>query len=200
MNIGLCECPIGLSKGQCKHKHVLANHFHVPSLDTIPANSPDMRAFYHHLGTGSKQNVTWYRPLNLPDTPLPTEIVQNSGVIVSHNNGVDDDEDYDSIHEGDVDNELVATAAPESAESDEMIDAITIFEDSINMFTKHVIHHLKSDPTNYSKAIIAFSRQCDALTQGNDAAIQKALHTFGNENTFSIKKGRRGGGEREEKE
>ena len=49
MTLGLCECAMGLSKGPCKHKHIVAKHFDVASLHTIPSDSEIMRAFYHFL-------------------------------------------------------------------------------------------------------------------------------------------------------
>jgi len=49
MTLGLCECAMGLSKGPCKHKHIVAKHFDVASLHTIPSDNEIMRAFYHFL-------------------------------------------------------------------------------------------------------------------------------------------------------
>ena len=72
MEIGLCECPVGLSRGPCKHKHVLTKEFNLISFDTIPTESCEMRSFYHFLGTGQREVPTWYRPLHLPEMDLST--------------------------------------------------------------------------------------------------------------------------------
>ena len=58
---------MGISKGPCKHKHVLAKQYNIASFHTIPTDSAEMRAFYHFLGTGKREDASWYRSLNLPD-------------------------------------------------------------------------------------------------------------------------------------
>ena len=67
MGIGLCEYLVGLSGGPCQHKYILSKQFNLLSFDTISTESCEMRAFYHFLGTGQRENPTWYRPLHLPE-------------------------------------------------------------------------------------------------------------------------------------
>ena len=64
MGLDICECPMGISKGSSKLKHVLAKQYNIASFLTIPADSAEMRAFYHFLGTGKREDASWYRSLN----------------------------------------------------------------------------------------------------------------------------------------
>ena len=47
MDLGLCECPMGMLRGPCKHKHVVAEHFNLVTPDVISTNDPRIRAFFH---------------------------------------------------------------------------------------------------------------------------------------------------------
>ena len=67
MDLGLCECPQGMLKGPCKHKHVLAEKCQVISADVIPNHNPHVRAFYRSLATGESRDANWYRSLNEQD-------------------------------------------------------------------------------------------------------------------------------------
>ena len=67
MDLGLCECPLGMLKGTCKHKHVLAEKCQVVCADVIPNHNPHVRAHYHFLATGERRDANWYRALNQQD-------------------------------------------------------------------------------------------------------------------------------------
>ena len=49
----------------------------------------------------------------------------------------------------------------------------------------------ENDSDNYSKAMIAFIRQCYNIVNSSDSAMQKALHIFAKENTTAVVPGKK---------
>ena len=66
MDLGLCKCPMGMLRGPCKHKHVVAANFNVVCAEIIPSSdslsASHLREFYHFLATGTQKDKNWYRP------------------------------------------------------------------------------------------------------------------------------------------
>ena len=182
MEIGLSECPVGLSRGPCKHKHVLTKECNLISFDTIPTESCEMRSFYHFLGTGQREVPTWYRPLHLPEMDLSTmpavEDISASRIPL-----------HQPVH--DV---LTIPAENEnnaSEDDDNRIYVKTSFFNSANNLLRVLEERFGNDPDNYAKAMSAFNKQCDILVTSSDAAIQTAQHTFGKEHTTAIVAGKK---------
>ena len=176
MNIGLCECPIGLLKRPCKHKHVLAKHFKLPSFNTIPTESCEMRAIYDFLGTGQREDPTWYRPLQLPDEPADSSVIIQTHAIHDESTDVLDLPTLPIV----VDPDEEYTNKTKSLFKESMSNLLNVLDDRFN-----------NDPENYAKSMVAFTRQCDTLLLGSDAKIQKALHTFTKESIKAVERGRK---------
>ena len=137
-----------------------------------------MRSFYHFLGTGVREDPTWYRSLatkQLPDRNTVNDvIVVQSHTKVQHHTG---------NHKHDVEVPEVNVPYMQYTENNVSIDELReSFQNSIENFTELVNARISSDPLNYSKAVKAFNDQCSKILEGSsDAMIQKALHSFGKE-------------------
>ena len=189
MEIGLCSCPVGRTRGPCKHKHVVSTSFNLPSFDILPTQNAEMRKFYNFLGVGKEEHVSWFRPLNEPDkssvnpigtTELRTEHEQPSSSSMS----IDSSEVIDS---GEADRTL---------RDDENNHEMKEFLQSLDELKDTVKNRFQRDPVNYANALRAFKKQCDLLIKGNDAMVQKSLHNFGKEQTMAAVKGRKKNGGR----
>ena len=68
MDLGFCECPMGMLRGPCMHKHAVAANFNVVCANIIPSRDPfsnsHLREFFHFLATGTQNDKNWYRPLS----------------------------------------------------------------------------------------------------------------------------------------
>ena len=183
MGIGLCECPVGLSRGPCKHKAILSKQFNLLSFDIIPTESCEMRAFYHFLGTGQRENPFWYRPLHLPEIDLPAMPEVNEISVQRTSSSIQ------SCENPQLPAENVNHESP--SKKDETTETKTSFLKSVNNLIKVLEDRYENDSDNYSKAMSAFTRQCDIIVNSSDAAIQKALHTFAKENTKAVLPGKK---------
>ena len=125
-----------------------------------------MRAFfYHFLGTGQREDPTWYRPLLLPDEPADSPVIIQAHAI--------HDESTDVL---DLRTLLIVVDPDEEyTNKTKLSNLLNVLDDRFN-----------NDPENYAKSMGAFTRQCDTLLQGSDAMIQKALHTFGKESIKAV--------------
>ena len=111
MDLGLCECPQGMLKGPCKHKHVLAEKYQLASTDVIPNHSPHLRAFYHFLGTGESRDANWYRSLTEQDevedaTPKTMGIFDFMKPPTAGEPSTEDDDDDANENEGGNDGDI----------------------------------------------------------------------------------------------
>ena len=167
MDLSVCQCPTGMLRGPCKHKQVVAEHFKIVSSDLIPENDPRIRAFYHYLATGTRQNTSQYRQLNQEDLNeddssntadifgfMRTESSTNQ--LSSHEANYSDKENGggDILEESiDMDIEL---------DSEPLTDTETTKEEfrvAIVDFKDEVLKRIDEDPLNYSKCVRSFTKQ-----------------------------------------
>ena len=134
------------------------------SLLIIPESSPEMRSIWMELGTGRKTPSDYFLPLSDPSEAPGTNVenVQR--------------EDLMQIQED-------ATERIEKAKS-----TLNSLLQSINEMQSDRIPH---DVVGYEKALKTLENHLNRFPTTNDAALQKALHNFGETQTESLRGGRR---------
>ena len=207
MDLGLCECPIGMLRGPCKHKQLVAAKFDIVTSDTIPSSDShsdsQLRGFYHFLATGVHKSNDWYRPLVLPleddlnnefnctkifdfmklksDTLNKTHDTHDSGNSLPAPNVYDSD--GDAIISGN-----------ESLENVSKAELISEFKSCMEDFSHDISHMIENceDVEYFRKPIKRFMKNLDAARRSNAPTIVKALYAFGNEINFSMRRGKSG--------
>ena len=215
MDLGLCECPMGMLRGPCKHKHLVGANFSIPSPDVIPSSDSEkdsaLRAFYHFLGTGTQMNANWYRPLAQPDevtsaVPFHPDIfnfMRVHSIPDEDETNFDVDHGHSQLHESaekviaaptfmvyDADGQRIDGG--DSDESEDDTERISDeLQEELNSFTTDMLIRLRNDPERYKKPMKYFLKN---IKQVHDAGPRKFIHamyTFGADFNTASTKGRR---------
>ena len=169
METRLCTCPQGRLTGPCKHKEIVARSFGIPSFDTIPTDSPNMRQLYMFIGTGQHTPLNWFLPLQAHDSRV---------------------EDHDDAHDEDPplivppvpveSNELDTAADVPVSASDTTADNVkTKLMETLTALAEKIGGRVGNDVAGYSKAVNIFAKTVDKLPSTVDSALQKSLCSFG---------------------
>ena len=185
-------------RGPCKHKQAVAEQFKSISADLIPENDPRIRAFYHYLATGTRQNTSWYRQLdqenvNDEDFSGAADVfgfmrMQN----LTHHLSTQDDANFsaDSVA-NDIMDESIGTNV--ELDSELSLNTETIKEEFITAivdFKDEILKRFEEDPTNYSKCMKSFTKQLKAASVSSHSVLQKTMFSFNEENAMPAKTGR----------
>ena len=142
---GLCECMKGILKGPCKHKSIVAKTY--------------------KMKNGIERDSDWFRPL-LEEQSVP---------LVDWNVSINEEEDEDMSIKNDSFEEQANMSIRKSlqSESDEEEDTsstelLAQLKKSVFCFLFKVQNRFGHDSEQYKKAINAFIKQCDKLSDGND--------------------------------
>ena len=194
MDVGLCECPQGMLKGPCKHKHVLAEKCQVVSADVIPNHNPNVRAHYHFLATGERRVANWYRAFNQQDEVEDTsnlmgifdfmkpnadsDAVQDGRGESAHiSEAYHEADDCDDEREDDDDDEIDENESVN--DDDENEDVLkNNFLTAIEAFTEDIIKQVESDFHYYKKSVTSFTKKLQNVETMKAETFTKALHSF----------------------
>ena len=181
MDLRICSCPNGILKGPCKHRKVVATSQNVLSFDIIPESSPEMRSIWMELGTGRKTPSDYFLPLSNPsEAPGETNVERDDLMEI----GELDETNVENVQREDLmEIEEDPTERIEKAKS-----KLNSLLQSINeMYSDRIPH----DVVGYEKALKTLENHLNRFPTTNDAALQKALHNFGETQTESLRGGRR---------
>lgn len=212
MDLGLCECPMGMLRGPCKHKHLVAANFSIPSPDVIPSSDSEsdsaLRAFYHFLGTGTQMNANWYRPLSHPDE-LTSDMPLHQGIFNFMRVRSISSEDEFAVQSGedhpnsskkllpapsymvyDADGELIDEGNDVENQND-MEKFSDELQDEMKAFTTNMLTRLRNDSERYMKPMKYFFKNIKQAHDAGPGKFIKAMYTFGTEFNTASMKGRR---------
>lgn len=188
MTLRICSCPHGMLKGPCKHRNIVCTTQNIPSFDVVPEQSPEMRAVWMHIGTGKQTRKSYFMPLSNSNEPTVSleELCENNG-----NNIEDEMEVEPNITDGegdipDVNEEVHEAEAARIAEADRIEAAQAKFENVMERVKNMVISRIPHDIAGYEKALNVFEKHVGGMPSNNDAAIEKALCTFGQNETAAV--------------
>ena len=183
MDLRLCSCPNGMLKGPCKHRKVVATSQNMLSFDIIPESSPEMRSIWMELGTGRKTPFDYFLPLSDPSEASGENVTRQNPMVIAE---VAELDERNGEREARNEIEQDPTERIETAKT-----KLSTLLQSINDMYSERIHH---DIVGYEKALKSFANHLNRFPTTNDAALQKALHNFGETQTESLKGGRRKNG------
>ena len=72
MVTGFCQCPVGKSRGPCKHKNAVVLHKGVSEFNVIPTHDSHMKALWRYIATGHTQPSHMYREDGDNEKPIDT--------------------------------------------------------------------------------------------------------------------------------
>ena len=177
MNMRSCSCPVGVSRGPCKHKMIISLTKNLPSFDVVPTDNPEMRKVFMYLGTGKSMQLDWFLPLRHP--------ASNSGPGTEHEQ-IDPNRDADDVQI--MDTNGVSTMESCASATDEFEDA-TVVEEKLNralsLLQEKISLRIEKDPAGYSKALDILEKTIKRLPDSVDSALQKSLSQFGKSVTQS---------------
>ena len=136
------------------------------------------------LGTGKKTSIDYFLPLLSPDQTSEERTFEEDIKMRA-----------DDVNEGFEDEERgqLRKSRVEVAENyEERIDnakgkLAALLETMNNMFSERIPH----DVEGYEKALKSLESHLKKLPKTKDSALQKALHTFGEQQTESLRGGKR---------
>ena len=184
MELRICSCPNGILKGPCKHRKIVATTQNMLSFDIIPETSPEMRSIWMELGIGKRTPADYFLPLSDPNEPTVSEDVDGEEVeesVVIDEVNVDVDEERDGNRE--VMNEQDQTERIEAAKLK--------LNNTLQRINELYLERIPHDIGGYEKALKSLENHLSRFPKTNDAALQKALHNFGETQTESLRGGRR---------
>jgi hypothetical protein len=177
MTLRICSCPHGMLKGPCKHRNIVSTTQNIPSFDVVPEQSPEMRAMWMHIGTGKQTRMSYFMPLCNPKETLE-ELCENNG------NNIEDEIEV----EPDVPDvaEVVNEVIEEFSKADRIVAVEVKLENVMEKVKNMVISRIPHDITGYEKALNVLEKHVGGMPLTNDAAIEKALCTFGQNETAAV--------------
>lgn len=183
MNLSICECPVGILHGPCKHKQIVAEHFKIASPDVIPHENPQVRALYYYLATGERKSMTWFR--SLKDTESnETESPAIFSSMITTSDTIIDDFNVEISNEG--------TVQDESDVELEMVEEVREdFINSIDYFKEEVLRRMDDDPNTFTKCVKKLNVQLQTINTLNDSSFCKTLFSFGEKKFLPVKVGRK---------
>ena len=215
MDLGLCECPMGMLRGPCKHKHAVAKKFPVISSDVIPSSDSNsdsaLRAFYHFIGTGTQLSANWYRPLLqgsdvATDIPFQQDIFQFMRVQSSNDDtgvaevvGEEPEEPSDVVQDlipapsymlYNANGERIDAGAEDHNKNDDE-SLIENIEDELSAFSSEIVNRLQTDSERYKDSIKYFMKNVQKIQNATPGKFIKAMYSFNTEFNSAATKGRR---------
>ena len=150
---------------------------------TIETN-PEIRKIWMELGTGKKTSIDYLLPLSNPDQTSEERTFEEEIKMRA-----------DDVNEGFEDEErgqLRKSRVDVAENYEERIDnakgkLAALLETMNNMFSERIPH----DVEGYEKALKSLESHLKKLPKTKDSALQKALHTFGEQQTESLRGGKR---------
>ena len=189
MELRICSCPDGLSRGPCKHRKIVATSQNLASFDIIPETNPEMRKIWMELGTGKKMSIDYFLPLSNPyQTSEERSFEEDIEMRVEDENEGFEDEEMIDEERGQLRNSRVEVAENHEKRIDNAKGKLaTLLQTMNNMFAERIPH----DVEGYEKALKSLESHLKKLPTTKDSALQKALHTFGEQQTESLRGGKR---------
>ena len=136
------------------------------------------------LGTGKKMSIAYFLPLSNPDQTSEERTFEEDIEMRAD----DVNEGFEDEKSGQLRNSRV-----EAAENyEERINNVrgklaTLLDTMNNMFAERIPHDVKG----YEKALKSHESHLKKLPKTKDSALQKALYTFGEQQTQSLRGGKR---------
>ena len=165
MNRRSCTCPVGVTRGPCKHKMLVSSSKKLPSFDVVPTENPTVTRIFMYIGTGKEVPLEWFLPLQ------------------ANNNDLNDSPVSDLPSQHRVAPDVVRQAQeiqPEPLEIGvETEDVQTRLERVLSKLQAKIEPRIGGDPVGYMKALDYFEKNIDRLPCSVDAALQKSLTEFG---------------------
>ena len=184
MELRTCTtCPQGMLKGPCKHRTVVSLSQNLPSFDVVPELNPEMRKMWMYIGTGKHIDLDYFLPLSNPkdqDQEAPTNMFDTWNM---------ESQDGEEVQEMDLENtqndnqEQRKKEEPEREKEDARINLDSALVKMKSIFGARI----DEDPQGYNKALKIFAKHLDQLPKTNDAALQKAVCTFGQESIAPLR-------------
>ena len=192
MKSGLCECFKGALKGPCKHKALVAHQYKMKNFEILPKENEKMRAFYHFLGTGIEHESSWFRPLleeeDIPQVDWNDNLVSNENENETEQMSVESNTSSEQVEMNMSDSKSESESQSDDESNEEII---TRLKKSLFCFIYKIQNRIDKDKQQYTKAVDAFIKQCDKISDTNDAVIQKVLFTFAKDVVQTVKKGKK---------
>ena len=187
MDLRICSCPNGILKGPCKHRKFVASSQNMLSFDIIPESSPEMRSIWMELGTGRKTPPEYFLPLSDPDEPSNENVERLSAENIARAS----DRDLEAENQMEIDQNRESGDGIEQDPSERIDKAKSKLDSLLRSINEMYSERIPHDVDGYEKAIRTLENHLNRFPSTNDAALQKALHNFGETQTESLRGGRR---------
>lgn len=187
MELRTCSCPHGRLKGPCKHRSVVSLTQKLPSFDLVPEENPQMRKMWMYIGTGKDVELDYFLPLSDPKNPNQTA---PNNVDQIWNMTVDNSAEVLNVEEMDIDHQHVEENHEDHQDETEEVEKK--LEDVFSKLRNIISDRIKHDPKGYKKSLRTFEKHLDRMPKMKDAALQKALCTFGQESFAPLSKRKNG--------
>ena len=166
MNMRTCTCPVGVTRGPCKHKMLVSSSKKLPSFDMLPTESAEMRRIWMFIGTGKEVGLEWFLPL------------QADGKHVNDTLAASDQPPQHRVAPDVVEQaqEFQPKPAVIEVETDDVKNRL---ERVLSKLQAKIEPRIGGDPAGYMKALDYLEKNIDRLPCTVDAALQKSLTEFG---------------------
>ena len=145
MELRICSCPDGLSRGPCKHRKIVATSQNLASFDIIPETNPEMRKIWMELGTGKKMSINYFLPLSNPyQTSEERSFEEDIEMRVEDENEGFEDEEMIDEERGQLRNSRVEVAENHEKRIDNAKGKLaTLLQTMNNMFAERIPHDVE---------------------------------------------------------
>ena len=145
-----------------------------------------MRKMWMYIGTGKDVELDYFLPLSDPKNPNQTA---PNNVDQIWNMTVDNSAEVLNVEEMDIDHQHVEENHEDHQDETEEVEKK--LEDVFSKLRNIISDRIKHDPKGYKKSLRTFEKHLDRMPKMKDAALQKALCTFGQE-SFALSKRKNG--------
>ena len=194
MELRICTCYEGRSKGPCKHKTLVSLSKNIPSFDIVPETSSEMRSIWMYIAIGKNTRMTYFMPLTDSQEPSNSQfdfedfdLEQNDNITLNEAVEMLDDEE-----ENDNNIDMIDT---EEEREERRETAANKLKTILGKLEKLYIDRLDHDLAGYENALTIFEKRVDNLPKTGDERLKKAAINFGETATeaLSVRKRKKGG-------